>query len=249
MLLDVNRVSKGYPKNTGFFHRTWQPVLTEVSFQQAAGETLGLVGQSGSGKSTLARLICGIETADRGDILLNRQDVTQRKTRQGQIALVLQDYASSINPGMTVLQAVREALWQSDLSLRVQQEQVAWMLDKVGLSATLMPKYMSELSGGQVQRVAICRALINRPSLVVLDEPTSALDVVNQVQLLDVLQALKAEFQLSYFLISHNIQVLCYLCDRLLFLQQGRLVEECRTSALSQVKSEYAKGLLHAVDC
>lgn len=245
MLLQVNNLSKGYKSRLGFFSQTSKAILRNVSFQVESGESVGLLGQSGSGKSTLARLICGIDRADRGDILLNGESITHSHVRRGKISLVLQDYFASINPTMNVFQAVSESLLYSNLSLQDKQESIAQMLKKVGLSPDLMERYPSTLSGGQAQRVAICRALIHQPDLIVLDEPTSALDVVHQVQLLDLLLELKQEFQLSYFFISHNIQVLSYLCDRLLFLQQGCIIEDCAVSALAYVKQHEVRNLLN----
>lgn len=231
MLLSVNQVSKDYGGSSAFLHRTFpaifcapQRVLDKVSFQIKQGENVGLVGESGAGKSTLTRLICGIERPTSGEILLTDEPIENAQNRRNKLSLLSQDYASSVNPAMNVLQAISEPLIiQGELRRDVMQEKAADLLAKVGLSADLFPKKMRELSGGQIQRVTLCRALIHRPKLVILDEPTSALDVMYQVRFLDLLKQLQAETNVSYFFISHNLAAVAYLCDRVLFLEKGRL--------------------------
>lgn len=248
MLLSVNHVFKDYSYSAGFFQHMKKSVLHDVSFQLEHGEILGLVGESGSGKSTLARLICGIERPDKGEILLNNEPVYRRKSRQGNISVVFQDYFSSVNPTMTVLEAVCEPLLQQgNISLQKQHEYAAEFLAQTGLSPDCMFKHIHQLSGGEAQRVCICRALISNPALIVLDEAVSSLDVVTQVKLLDLLIKLKQDLNLSYFFITHNIQVLCYLCERVLFFHNGAIIEQCEVSQLPSVKHEYAKRLLNSV--
>lgn len=231
MLLSVNQVSKDYGGSSAFLHRTFpaffrapQRVLDNISFEINQGENVGLVGASGAGKSTLARLICGIERATSGEILLNGSAVTGAKTRRNQLSLLSQNYADSVNPTMNVLQAIREPLIiQGEKDRTIIQEKAAALLEKVGLNADLFSKPVRQLSGGQIQRVTLCRALIHRPKLIILDEPTSALDVVHQVQFLDLLKTFQEEHSLSYFFISHNLAAVAYLCERVLFLEKGKL--------------------------
>lgn len=233
MLLSVNQVSKDYGGSSAFLHRTFpaffrapQQVLDNISFEIKQGENVGLVGESGAGKSTLARLICGIERPTSGEILLNGSSVTSAKTRRNQLSLLSQNYADSVNPTMNVLQAIREPLIiQGEKDRAIIQEKAAVLLEKVGLNADLFSKPVRQLSGGQIQRVTLCRALIHRPKLIILDEPTSALDVVHQVQFLDLLNTLQEEHSLSYFFISHNLAAVAYLCERVLFLEKGKLKE------------------------
>ncbi|MDU8924712.1 dipeptide/oligopeptide/nickel ABC transporter ATP-binding protein [Pasteurellaceae bacterium LIM206] len=248
MLLSAQHLNKSYPLSQGCRRRHKQPVIRDLSLQIARGESVGLVGESGSGKSTLARLLAGIEWPDSGSVLLDGKSVRQRQHRQGRISIVFQDYQTSVNPTMTVLQAICEPLMPAGGRIDEKtRKYVTALLQRVGLSVALMPRYLRELSGGQAQRVCLCRALINHPSLIILDEATSSLDIVSQVQLLDLLLELKREFNLSYLFISHNIQVLCYVCDSILFLAEGKIVEQRPVSRLAEMETEYAKRLLRAV--
>ncbi|EIJ70414.1 ABC transporter ATP-binding protein [Pasteurella bettyae] len=247
-LLSVEHISKSYSSSFCLLKSANQQVLNDVSFHLDKGQSLGLVGESGSGKSTLARLICGIEKPDCGSIWLNEQSIFKPSNRLNSISLVFQDYQSSINPTMTVFQAISEPLRiQGNYTLSQLQQRVVEYLDKVNLSADLMSHYVYQLSGGQAQRVCICRALITHPSLIVLDEPVSSLDLVTQVQILDLLIRLKQDFNLSYFFITHNIQVLCYLCEQVLFFKQGQIVEQSAVQNLKNVTSDYAIKLLSSV--
>lgn len=245
MLLEVQNVSKRYAE--GWFKRPSQAVVNGVSFTLSQGESVGLVGESGSGKSTLARLICGIEPADLGQIWLKGKPITDRANRQRHLSVVFQDYLSAVNPTMTVWQAISEPLQLQGVPKKFHRELVAEWLPKVRLSCDVLDRYLPQLSGGQAQRVNLCRALISQPSLIVLDEALSSLDLATQVQLLDLLQDLKAEFGLSYLFITHNLQTLCYLCDRALFFQQGEIVEQCDIAQLKNVQTDYARRLLQAV--
>lgn len=234
MRLSVNQVSKDYGGSSVFLHRTFpaffrapQRVLDNISFHIEQGENVGLVGTSGAGKSTLARLMCGIERPTSGEILLAGEPIENAQNRRNKLSLISQDYAASVNPAMNVLQAISEPLIiQGEQRRDVMEQKAADLLAKVGLSADLFPKKMRELSGGQIQRVTLCRALIHRPQLVILDEPTSALDVMHQVRFLDLLKQLQEETHVSYFFISHNLAAVAYLCDRVLFLEKGKLNTE-----------------------
>lgn len=251
MLLEVNHLQKSYPsqkKASGLFKRQKQKIIDDVSFTIMMGESVGLVGESGSGKSTLARLISGIEVADKGNVQLNGEDIHERKNRRDQISIVFQDYTTSVNPTMNVLQIIAEPLQLAGyLSKSQQHERVATLLEYVGLSPDLMNRYIYELSGGQAQRVCIGRALATHPSLIILDEAISSLDIPTQVQLLDLLENLKAQLGLSYLFITHDIQAVCYFCQRILFFQHGKIVEICETNLLADIQHPYAKQLINAV--
>lgn len=238
MLLEVNAICKRYAR----------PILDNVSFTIEKGESVGLVGESGSGKSTLARIISGIEKPDQGDILLNGKTLYQREHRAKEISIVFQDYTTSVNPTMTVYAMISEPLLlQGYLPKALLKENVAGLLKKVGLSPDLMGRYLYELSGGQAQRVCIARALATHPSLIILDEAISSLDLPAQVQILDLLEKLQEEFGMSYFFITHDIQTLCYFCDRVLFFQQPKIVAACEIHELSKMTHPYVKQLLNAV--
>ncbi len=246
MLLSVQQINKRYMLPNGLFRQHKQQVLENVSFNLKQGQSLGIIGRSGAGKSTLARFISGLESPDKGEILLHGQSIETARQQQ-KISMVFQDYTSSINPMMNVFDAIREPLRLRGIKTSVQKTNVMEYLSKVGLPTTLLNTAVHQLSGGQMQRVSICRALISRPDLIIFDEALSALDSVTQVQLLELLRTLKNEYQLSYLFITHNIQMVCYLCDSVLFLNNGKIVEQCAVNQLKYVSTDYAKKLLNAV--
>ncbi|MBI6189103.1 ABC transporter ATP-binding protein [Providencia rettgeri] len=247
MLLHVDGICKTYIQSKGW-RRQKQTILDNVSFSLAKGESLGLVGESGSGKSTLARIICGIERPDSGTVLLNGKSLYHRQHRYQQLSIVFQDYTTSVNPTMTLFAMISEPLSQENyLPPLLMREHVAALLNKVGLSPDLMHRYPHELSGGQAQRACIARALATHPALIILDEAVSSLDIPAQVQILDLLENLKQEFKLSYFFITHNIQTLCYFCQRVLFFSEHSIVAESTINNLKNIEHSYVKKLLNSV--
>lgn len=249
MLLEVRQVEKSYWQTHGhFFRKRERKVIKPLSFSLAPGECLGIVGESGGGKSTLARLICGLESPDRGRVLLAGKPVSCAQNRKHRISAVFQDYTSSINPLMTVYQALSEPLrLQGTLHRGEQDRQVTELLALAGLAPSLRERYIHELSGGQIQRVCICRAVATHPQLLVLDEAISALDVSSQVQILDLLIALKKRINLACLFITHDIQAAAYLCHRVMFFCEGEMVESCAVNALPNVSHPYSQRLLQSV--
>lgn len=249
MLLQVNNISQYYSQKRSLFGRDKVKVIDSLSFDIASAEAFGLVGESGSGKSTLARLICGLEHPDSGTIYLNNKSVTERLHRQGVISLVFQDYTTSVNPTLTVSEIIAEPIKivNGHLSEKELERIILPLLDKVGLPQHCYQRYIYELSGGQAQRVCLCRALASYPKLIILDEALSSLDIPTQIQILDLLKLLKDEFQLSYLFISHDIQTVAYFCDKVMFFSQGKNIEQCDIAHLSQVSQAYSKRLLSAV--
>lgn len=176
------------------------------------------MGESGSGKTTLARLIIGLEQPTAGQVLFHGQPYSV-KVCGPRILLVFQDALRSVNPLFTIQEILTEAL-SKDFAL----EEVVQILAAVGLDATHLGKKARELSGGQLQRVCIARALLLRPEVIIFDEALSGLDPITQGQLLDLLYELKQEYQLTYIFITHNANICQAICDRVLLLEQGRLV-------------------------
>ncbi|MEM8060185.1 dipeptide/oligopeptide/nickel ABC transporter ATP-binding protein [Morganella morganii subsp. sibonii] len=247
MLLHVEGICKTYPRPKGWRHQR-QTILDNVSFTLAKGESVGLVGESGSGKSTLARVISGIEKPDSGIVLLNGKSIYYRQNRYQQLSIVFQDYTTSVNPAMSVFKIISEPLSLQNCLLPLQmRELVAGLLRTVGLSPDLMNRYPHELSGGQAQRVCIARALATHPSLVILDEAVSSLDIPTQVQILDLLEKLKKEFELSYFFITHDIQTLCYFCHRVLFFHQHEIISDSTIDNLKSIRHPYFQRMLNSV--
>ncbi|WP_107758980.1 ABC transporter ATP-binding protein [Dickeya sp. Secpp 1600] len=249
MLLEVRQVEKSYWENRGqFFSKRKRTVIKNVSFSLEHGDCLGVIGESGGGKSTLARLISGLERPDRGAILLAGEPVFSPENRRRRISAVFQDYTSSINPLMTVYQALSEPLLLQKTTGRAGRDRrITELLALAGLAPEFSGRYVHELSGGQIQRVCICRAVATHPQLLILDEAISALDVSSQVQILDLLIDLRKRFNLSCLFITHDIQAAAYLCNNVIFFREGEIVETCAVNDLSTVSHPYSASLLQAV--
>jgi peptide/nickel transport system ATP-binding protein len=233
-LLLVDGLGKSYrlPRQSLLHAAPQVQALDGVSFSLTAGRSLGVVGESGSGKSTLARLVMALEAPSSGRVLLNGQDLHALPPRalraaRVQMQMVFQDPYSSLDPRRTVLQTVAEPLAVLlGAGVHEQQTRAVEALEAVGLQADDLAKYPHEFSGGQRQRVAIARALITRPQLIVADEPVSALDVSVQAQVLNLMQDLQDRYGLSYLFISHDLAVVDMVCDDVIVLDQGRIVEQ-----------------------
>ena len=245
-VLEVRHVSSYYRRTrrfskarSGFGERDTQ-VLRDVTFSIQKGETLGLVGESGSGKTTLCRAILGLGTDYEGEII-HHTDHPQ---------MVFQDPYSSLNPARTVGWTLREALRAGERrGKRTGRPLVPEILEQVGLSEEYIDRYPCELSGGQRQRVCIAAAVIQRPQLILLDEPVSALDVTVQAQILRLLVRLKKEFGLSYLFSSHDLNVIYQICDRVLVMKQGKIVESGDVRQVYEdPQHDYTKMLLAAAD-
>ena len=228
--------------------------LEGVSFELHAGRSLGVVGESGSGKSTLARLVMALEAPTSGRVLFDGQDLhaleaaALRRARAG-FQMVFQDPYGSLDPRRKVGQTVAEPLAALHRASRAEQrERAEEALQAVGLRAADLDRYPHEFSGGQRQRIAIARALITRPRLIVADEPVSALDVSVQAQVLNLMQDLQDRFGVTYLFISHDLAVVDLVCDEVLVMQHGRIVERGAPAQLfSQPEHPYTRRLLAAV--
>ncbi|MEF3353151.1 ABC transporter ATP-binding protein [Paenibacillus sp. GYB006] len=246
-MLEVKNVYKNYKRSGNGLRKEKLNVLQDVSFQIHAGECVGLVGESGSGKSTLGRLILGLEKADAGSIRMEDKEITTWiKENKGQMSVVFQDYTSSANPYYKVSDVISELLRAFGTAGEI-QEQVESLLQKVGLPLSVANKYPHELSGGQLQRVCIARAISRNPRFLVLDEAISSLDVSTQSQIMELLFRLKENDNMTILFIAHDLQAVSHLCDRVLFMENGQIVEQIATKSLSVVQNDYAKRLLDSV--
>lgn len=242
-MLKVDSVEKSYKKG-GLFSKERQKVLKNVSFECGSGECLGIIGESGSGKSTLGRLIVGIEKPDRGTVLFEGKNVEDRRVRSGNISAVFQDYKSSINPFFTVEEAIMEPLKVKSRGQKENQSKIDNLLNQVGLNPSYKKKYPHELSGGEVQRVCIARAISAEPKCILLDEAISSLDISVQFQVLELLKELKKIYNMGYVFITHDIQAAAYICDRVIIFRNGQIEETVKIEQLKDVQSEYARKLL-----
>jgi ABC-type oligopeptide transport system ATPase subunit len=256
-LLEVNDLKKYYPIKRGIFQKHVGDVkaVDGISFSIESGEVVGLVGESGSGKSTVGRASIRLIEPTEGEIYFLGQSIShctrsQLRTLRQQIQMVFQDPLASLNPRKTILENVGEALlFHKLVSSRTQQvNEVVAILEKVGLSASVLNQYPHQFSGGQQQRISIARALILGPLLLICDEITSALDLSVQAQVLNLLTELKESLKLSYLLISHDLSVIRHLCDRVLVMYKGKIVEEGKTEALFQKPQHpYTENLLNSI--
>jgi len=241
MLLDLKNIKKYYTVKKGslFQQRVMVRAVDDISLSINAGENLGLVGESGSGKTTLGRVILKLFPATSGRFYFQDQDMTRpgrdqlRRFRQS-VQMIFQDPYNSLDPRFTIRRSLAEALVlerpvpkKTDRDIRMRD-----ILSAVGLVGDILDRYPHEFSGGERQRIAIARALMLRPRLLILDEATSSLDVLIQEQILDYLRRLQSEFKLTYLFISHDLRVVKKICSRVAVMVQGRLVEWGPASAV-----------------
>jgi oligopeptide transport system ATP-binding protein len=255
-ILEIKHLKKYFPVKGGFWSKTigYVHAVDDVSFYLNKGETLGLVGESGCGKSTTGRLILKLLEPSAGKILFEGRDISrldrQRlKALRRELQLIFQDPYASLNPRMTVGSIVGEAFIIHNVGNgREVEDRTAALLRKVGLHADHMRRYPHEFSGGQRQRIGIARALALNPKIIVADEPVSALDVSIQAQVINLLQDLKGEFQLSYLVIAHDLSVVEYMSDRVAVMYLGKIVEMAPGDELYEnPRHPYTEALLSAV--
>ena len=238
LVLQVNHVDVVYDDNAGFFRKKpGYHAVKDVSFSIEQGEIMGLVGESGCGKSTLSKAILGMQPYT-GEIL--------HYTKRPQ--MVFQDPYGSLNPAKTVGWIVEEPLRAyGKYDAKERKRRVMDLLERVGLGAEYADRRPRELSGGQRQRVGIAVALIQRPRFIIADEPVSALDVTIQAQILELLLELHRDLSLSYLFISHDLNVIYQICDRVMVMKSGRIIESGDVEAVfDHPKEDYTKKLLAA---
>ena len=214
-----------------FSGKEHKQVVKEVSFLVYKGESLGIVGESGCGKSTLAKAIAGLNKDITGKIGFIT-DGTQTKPKLGP-QMVFQDPYGSLNPSKKISWILEEPLKiNNQYTKKERVVRIKAVMQQVGLEENLLHRYVSQLSGGQRQRVAIAVAFILRPELIILDEPVSALDVTIQAQIIELLQKLQKEYQVTYLFISHDLNVVYQMCHRVCVMYQGEVVEMSNTKEL-----------------
>jgi oligopeptide transport system ATP-binding protein len=257
VLLEVRDLVKEFEVSAGLFGRARGVVraVAGVSFSIQRGETLGLVGESGCGKTTTGRCVLQLERPTRGSIMFEGRELTTLDARElrdvrRRMQVIFQDPYSSLNPRMTVGDMVEEPLavhgivpGATERALRVRR-----LLSQVGLLPQHARRYPHQLSGGQRQRVGIARALAMEPTLIICDEPVSALDVSIQAQIINLLEDLQAELQLTYLFIAHDLAVVRHISDRVAVMYLGRIVELADRKALyDEPLHPYTRALLSAV--
>lgn len=255
-VVEASGLTKRFPVKRGLFRRTVAEttVVAEVDLRVERGEIVGLVGESGSGKSTIGRILIGFETPTAGLIRfggtdLDPADREQTKSLRSRRQMIFQDPYASLNPRMTVGATVMEPLQVNGIGSREERRRRAGeLLDLVSLPASFFDRYPHELSGGQRQRVCIARAIALSPEFIVADEALAALDVSIQAQIADLFLDLRDELGLAVLFITHDLAMAGYVCDRLVVLQRGSVVEEgAADRILAHPQERYTRDLVHAI--
>ena len=242
--LVIENVSKYYDKKA---------ILSKINLSVSQNECLGIMGESGSGKSTLAKLLVGLESFDEGNIIFNKISYKNINKKQlslihRKIQLVFQNAFGAINPKYTVEEVLTEPLkihYKKEISYEEMKKRAKNFLEKVGLDSEFMSQKAIQLSGGQLQRVCIARALILEPEIIIFDESVSGLDPVIQEQILELLGSLKETMNLTYIFISHDFEACYYLCDKIAIIENGEIADTIENlDSPIIVKNERIKRIL-----
>jgi oligopeptide transport system ATP-binding protein len=256
VMVRIENLKKHFPITQGLLRRAVGHVraVDDVNLYILKGETLGLVGESGCGKSTLGRTILNLHQPTEGRILLEGQDLTEMSSSElramrSRMQIIFQDPYSSLNPRMTVEAIVGEPLVIHKVAKGKElRKRVDSLLERVGLNPLLSNRYPHEFSGGQRQRIGVARALALNPSFIVADEPISALDVSIQAQVVNLLEDLQDEFNLTYLFITHDLSMVRYICDRVAVMYLGKIVELGPVDEIyDNPQHPYSQALLSAV--
>ncbi|MCH7586481.1 MAG: ABC transporter ATP-binding protein [Chloroflexi bacterium] len=255
-MVEITNLKKYFPVTQGLLRRVVGNVraVDDVTLQIIKGETLGLVGESGCGKSTLGRTILNLHKPTSGTVLFEGTDLSglsghDLRSMRARMQIIFQDPYSSLNPRMTVNAIVGEPFIIHKIARGTELDQrVAQLLERVGLNPLLGTRYPHEFSGGQRQRIGIARALALNPSFIVADEPISALDVSIQAQVVNLLEDLQDEFDLTYLFITHDLSMVRYICDRVAVMYLGKIVELGSIEDIyDNPQHPYTQALLSAV--
>ena len=256
IILCVKDLKKYFPIRRGFLQKIsgWVKAVDGVSFEIERGKTMGLVGESGCGKTTVARLILKLLALDQGKIIYKGLDISgfsekEMRPHRKEIQIVFQDPFGSLNPRMTVGQSVEEGLRILGIkSHTMRKVRLEKLMEMVGMSPDSTDRYPHEFSGGQRQRIGIARALSVEPSFIICDEPISALDVSIQAQIINLLKDLQDQLGLSYLFISHDLNVVGYLCNTIAVMYMGQVMEYASAEDIfDNPHHPYTRSLLAAI--
>lgn len=246
-ILEVKDLTKQFYKNKQLF-----TAVDHISFQLQQGECLGIVGESGCGKSTTVKMLTHLLKPDSGEILLEGTDIQHLKAKSlkklyTEIQMVFQTPQDSFDPRKTLGHGIMESMRNQGISRKEARMRMQKLLEQVELSAEFADRYPNQVSGGQCQRAAIARALAIEPKILVCDEATSALDVTVQAQIVELLKRLQKEMNLSILLICHDLALVQHLCDRVLVMYQGKIMEEGNPDkVINFPENDYTKMLVEA---
>lgn len=246
-ILDVKDLTKNFYKNKQLF-----TAVNHISFQLRQGECLGLVGESGCGKSTTVKMLTHLLKPDSGEVLLEGTEIQHLKGKAlkklyTEIQMVFQTPQDSFDPRRTLGDSIMESMRNHNVSRKEAQNRLGQLLQQVELSPELADRYPNQVSGGQCQRAAMARALAVNPKILICDEATSALDVTVQAQIIELLKRLQQEMDLSILLISHDLALVQHLCDRVIVMYQGNIVEQGTPDrVINAPENDYTKMLIEA---
>ena len=246
-ILDVKDLTKNFYKNKQLF-----TAVNHISFQLRQGECLGLVGESGCGKSTTVKMLTHLLKPDSGEILLEGTEIQHLKGKAlkklyTEIQMVFQIPQDSFDPRRTLGDSIMESMRNHNVSRKEAQNRLGQFLQQVELPPELSDRYPNQVSGGQCQRAAMARALAVNPKILICDEATSALDVTVQAQIIELLKRLQQEMDLSILLISHDLALVQHLCDRVIVMYQGNIVEQGTPDrVINAPENDYTKMLIEA---
>lgn len=246
-ILDVKDLTKNFYKNKQLF-----TAVNHISFQLRQGECLGLVGESGCGKSTTVKMLTHLLKPDSGEILLEETEIQHLKGKAlkklyTEIQMVFQIPQDSFDPRRTLGDSIMESMRNHNVSRKEAQNRLGKLLQQVELPPELADRYPNQVSGGQCQRAAMARALAVNPKILICDEATSALDVTVQAQIIELLKRLQQEMDLSILLISHDLALVQHLCDRVIVMYQGNIVEQGTPDrVINAPENDYTKMLIEA---
>lgn len=248
-MIRVEHLKKEF--RSGVINKRVVKALEDVSFQIEEGKTLGIVGESGCGKSTLCRAVLKLIDVDEGNIFFNGCDITnynfsQMRELRKEMQIIFQHPDAALSPKKTIYNSLIEPFKIHGIYKKGESEKkIQYYLDIVGLSEEILSRYPHQVSGGQIQRVVIARALLLKPKFIILDEPTSMLDVSVQAQVIQVLKKVQKEFGISYIFISHDIDLVKAVSDDIAVMLKGRIVETIKADRLySDAKHEYTRLLI-----
>ena len=231
-----------------------QKVLKDISFDIFAVDCLGILGESGSGKSTLGKILVGLLKPTKGEYLF--ENVAPYESKQGKkflsqhISIVFQDYRTSVNPRFTVEEIIGESLKLRNDKIGKKlnlKGDITEFLNLVGLDESYLKRFPHQLSGGQLQRICIARAIALEPNVILFDEPIGSLDAHTQVQIMDLLKVLQKKLGITYIFITHDLMSITYLCNKVMFLHHGEITEYIDVVNLSTSQDDYAIKLLNTV--
>lgn len=250
-ILKVKNVSQYYKSFSLFTKNKVKNVLKDINFELKEGEILGLIGESGSGKSTLVRILAGIEKAKRGKVFFNDEElllntINKRREFYQNLQIVFQDSISATNPRLSVKEIIEEPLlYLSNLKNDQRIERIKELLKFVEIDISFLDKKASTLSGGQLQRICIARALAINPKVIIFDEATSSIDLILQIQILKLLKQMKRK--ISFIFITHDIRLVKLICDRTILLNNGIIEEEVKIDEKLNFQSKIGQTLQNSI--